>query len=83
MQIKAKFRCNYYTDTVYQGSKIRRFIFTAVYGNSEENKTFSKATPFGTLDITVDEGTAAYDLWQPGKEYYLTFDAVPEPAKEA
>jgi hypothetical protein len=88
--IRAKFRCNHFTETTYapyndgtgkliSGSKARKFNFSAIYGKDGENAQFSKATPSGTLEILVDEATAAFDEWQPGKEYYLNFVEVPKP----
>jgi hypothetical protein len=69
MKIRAKFNCNSFTDNGYN----REFKFSAVYGKEGENEGFSKATPSGTLSITVDKETAAYDLFKPGKTFYLDF----------
>lgn len=70
MSIKAKFICQSVTDF---GTQKQVQLF-AVTSGSEENKSFSKFTPGGTLNITVDNETKASDFFQPKKEYYLTFD---------
>jgi len=78
MTIRAKFRCSHAVVTEYPGmeSKSKQFHFSAIYGKDGENALFAKATPSGNLVITVDEGTAAFTEWQPGKEYYLDFNEV-------
>lgn len=70
MSIKAKFKCNYVTE--YENQK--QALLVPVIGNSEENKTFSKYTPSGKLEIMIDNETPASDYFKPGKEYYLTFE---------
>lgn len=84
--VRAKFKCNYATVTEYgpDPKQInKRFNFSAVYGSKGENATFSKLTPAGTLDITVDEGTTAFTEFVPGNEYYLDFTPVPKPEVKA
>lgn len=41
--------------------------FTAVYGDSPENKAFFDATPTGEIRI----GVYKQDVFEPGKEYYI------------
>lgn len=80
--VRAKFRCNFATVTEYGPNPTqvnKKFNFTAVYGSKGENATFSKLTPQGNLDITVDEGTTAFNEFVPGNEYYLDFTPVPRP----
>ena len=78
MTVKAKFRCNSIVDTDYgNGYGNRNIQFLAVYGKEGENADYSKATPSGELKIQIDKGTAAYDHFQPNKEYYLTFEEAP------
>lgn len=75
MTIKAKFQCETITDTKFSGNYIRREVsFRAVYGESGENESFSKATPTGSLKMVIDISTEAYDHFQPGEQYYLTID---------
>ncbi len=68
--VKAKFICQLVTDNGTQ--KVAQL--NAVYGGSEENRSFSKFTPSGQLTITVDNETAAAGFFQPKEEYYLTFE---------
>lgn len=85
IKIRAKFRCNHATVMEFPThagggiQKNKKFNFSAIYGKDGENASFSKATPTGTLEITVDEGTAAFTEWVPGNEYYIDFTPVPKP----
>lgn len=74
MTIRAKFVCNSVTDNGYNKSA----NLTAVYGKEGENADYSKATPFGTLTITIDKDTKAADFFEPQKNYWLDFTAVGE-----
>lgn len=78
MQIKAKFHCNSVTDNGYNSSA----NLSAVYGSNGENGDYAKATPSGTLNIGIDNGTKAAGFFQPQKDYYLTFEAVPTENKQ-
>lgn len=44
--------------------------FTPVTSGSEENKRFYEATPSGTLELSQFKE----DLFEPGKDYYLTIE---------
>lgn len=81
MTIRAKFRCSHCVITEYPGmtSRSKQVHFTAIYGKDGENAQYAKATPSGNLVITVDQETAAFAEWVPGKEYYLDFNEVPKP----
>lgn len=48
----------------------------AVTTGSEENKSFAKYTPAGTLYMTISDETQAADLFEQGKEYYLDISAA-------
>jgi hypothetical protein len=75
MEIKAKFRCIAVVDRQYGKEpelSTRQVEFNAVCGTSAENASFAKATPYGTLTLQIDRDTAAYNAFEPGKEYYLT-----------
>jgi len=74
MIVKAKFKCNAVTS--FEHSK--RAEFYAVYGTDGENSDFSKATPAGVLDLTIDESTPAINFFQPGKNYSLTLEESSE-----
>ncbi len=78
MQVKEKFVCNSVVDTKYNnGFEQRHVHFNATYSKEGENADYSKATPSGTLTMQIDKDTPAYDHFQPGKSYYLTFDEAP------
>lgn len=73
MSVRAKFRVDSITRQLFgsqgEGQTIKLF---PVCGSSEENKTFFKWTPAGSIDLgTVNaEAAAQFEL---GKEYYVDF----------
>lgn len=78
MQVaRAKYRCN---AIEFQGdpdneATPRIYTFAAVYDTStEENKRFTKATPWGELKMRVDNPAVRFEI---GTFYYLDFSAVP------
>ena len=70
MSVKAKFTCNSIVDGSYGGKAIH---FNAVYGTGEENKSWSAATPSGSLMMMVTNPSAA-EFFKQGKDYFLTFE---------
>ncbi len=74
MSIRAKFVCNSVTDNGYNKSA----NLSAVYGKEGENADYAKATPFGSLQITIDDDTKAANFFKPRKSYWLVFDEVEE-----
>jgi len=70
MRVKAKFSCSQVTNFAHS----KEATLNAVYGKEGENADFTKATPNGSLKISISESTPAIDFFQPGKEYYLTFE---------
>lgn len=70
MKVKAKFRCNFTTDF---GNQIEA-NFSAVTGKEGDNADYSKYTPSGSLTIRIDKGTIAAKVFEPQKNYYLTFE---------
>lgn len=72
MSIRAKFHCNSVTDNGFNKSA----NLSAVYGKEGENADYAKATPFGSLQITIDKDTKASDFFEPQKDYWLLFDVV-------
>jgi hypothetical protein len=64
---RAKFRCQ---SVVQLGETSEQVTFSAVLGGTEENESFAKATPNGSLQITVDND-AVKGKFAEGKEYYL------------
>lgn len=67
--VRAKFVVNYVQDAPTH----KVVHFNAVYDGSEENKSFSSATPGAYLSMTISEGTPAYDYFKQGQEIYLDF----------
>lgn len=70
MTVKAKFKCNSVTTTEYN----KTANLNAVYGTTGENADFSKATPNGQLQITIDKDAVAANFFIPGLNYYMTFE---------
>lgn len=83
MTIRAKFQLQEDKRISWQPG-YRYLKFGAVYDPSlPEDQRFCKATPSGTLEMTVDNPNARFEL---GTFYYLDFTAVDEetaPAPEA
>lgn len=78
MTVKAKFRCyGKFSNNVHNPGQTT-LQFHAVYGKEGENSDYSKYTPSGSLMMNIDDGTTAADLFEVGKDYYLTFEAAPE-----
>jgi len=72
MSVRAKFKC-YSKEMKEQGAApAAALTFYASYGEGEDNKDWSKWTPSGTLQMTISN-PAAFDWFEPGKEYYLDF----------
>jgi hypothetical protein len=68
--VRAKFRVQSYTQ--YTGSG-RQFTLGAVTDDgTPENERYNKATPAGTMSITIDN-PAVVSFLEPGKDYYLDF----------
>lgn len=70
--VKAKFLCQSVTDY----GKSKEIKMGAVYGKEGENADFTKYTPVGNLNIYIEKDAPASNYFNPGKEYYLTFDAA-------
>ena len=69
MKVRAKFVCYGIQDNPPSESKT--VTFGAVTSGSEENKSFSKYTPSGSLELVISYDTPASDAFEQGKEYYL------------
>jgi len=70
--VVAKFSCS--SVISQESNKVAHFY--AVYGTEEENKDFTKATPFGQVSIGIAEDVPASEFFEQGKSYYLTFSRV-------
>jgi hypothetical protein len=69
MNVRAKFACTYIQDNPeYENKTVN---FTPVVSGSEENKSFSKYTPAGNLQLVISYDTPACEAFEQGKEYYL------------
>lgn len=72
MKLRAKFYCQ----DIKEDGLVK---LSAVYGSddkdNEENNQFSEATPYGELEMQVDNPNAQ-DFFEIGKEYYLDFEEV-------
>jgi hypothetical protein len=50
-------------------------VLTAVFGGSPEENTYAKATPSGTITMTITNPSAIEHL-QPGQKFYVDFTPV-------
>jgi hypothetical protein len=70
--VRAKFTLQSITNHSWSPSA-QTFKFSAVYDQTtEENRRYSKATPNGSLEMTVDN-PPAQEFFELGKTYYLDF----------
>lgn len=68
---RAKFRCSSVTYSAADQTGPRSYLFQALYDTSTpENKRYSKYTPYGKLEITVDNEAVFFVV---GRNYYLDF----------
>lgn len=72
-QVKAKFFVSS-VQHVHTGGvdSCANITLQPVYGDSDENKTWSQYTPSGKLEMTVTN-PKAIEQFELGKPYYLTF----------
>jgi hypothetical protein len=76
--IRAKFKCISETKSAYGQAGSRTVRFQAMYDASlPEDQRFAKATPSGSVEITVDNPAAQFEL---GADYYLDFTKVEQEA---
>jgi len=68
--VRAKFTC---TSKEEKEGEQKLVKFTAVMNGCEENKSFSRWTPAGTLEMWISNETPAHDYFIEGEEYYLDF----------
>jgi len=67
-KVRAKFSCS--QNLSCEGEQ-HQVVLTAVVDGSEENKSFSRWTPAGSLNLTISDESAAGELFEVGEEYYL------------
>lgn len=72
IKARAKFRCSAVEFQGIPGPDVPRiYTFAAVYDTStEENKRFTRATPWGEIKMRVDNPDVTFT---PGDIYYLDF----------
>jgi hypothetical protein len=78
MATRAKFRCNSIEDF---GGSSKKVKLSAVYdpGGEGEDARFTTATPWGELQMSIDNPAASCQF-EIGKLYYLDIHQVPDPA---
>lgn len=85
MSVKAKFTCtkveSYSNDNgqTVAGKNINMtavIAYNADGSRNDENESWSQYTPSGSLQIGITNPDA-FEQFEEGKEYYLTFDEVP------
>jgi len=76
MATRAKFRCNSIEDF---GGISKKVKLSAIYdpGANNEDGGFTKATPWGELQMSIDNPAASCQF-EIGKMYYLDIHQVPE-----
>lgn len=61
-----------------EGNEISKTAkLNTIYSDSPEDNEFNQATPFGSIEITIDN-PKAMDFLKPGKSYYVDFTEVKE-----
>ena len=68
---RAKFKCTVVKDVPEYEQK--SVYLTPVISGSEENKSFSKYTPSGSIHLNISYDTQASNSFEEGKEYYVDF----------
>lgn len=76
--VRAKFSVN----TIIQNGTTSTVHLNAVYSSrngkrAEENKAFSDATPYGAIQVGIQNDKPALEFFEPGKEVYVDFAEVP------
>lgn len=72
---RAKFQCLSVTDHGHNKSVKLNVVYSRVEGS--ENRDFTKATPSGTIEMTIDNPVAAVQF-VPQRYYYVDFQECPE-----
>ena len=76
-QVIAKFKVDWVEDQPDYAQKTVQL--SAVYNDGgNENASFSKYTPSGTLNMMISYETRASDFFKQGEEIYLTFSKTRE-----
>lgn len=70
-KVRAKFFCAVVSNN--EESQQKNVSLIPVTDGSEENKSFSKYTPAGSVELTISHETEASNFFEEGTEYYLDF----------
>ena len=70
-KVRAKFACTIIDDQ--PENEITNVTFNAVMDDSDDNKSFSKWTPSGSISMSISHGTQAHTAFELNKEYYVDF----------
>ena len=81
MAVRAKFQCSSVVPTPSDSPAYtcKTVHLHAVYGDGKANESWSKATPNGSLSMTITNPDAL-SQFVPGKEYFLDFTPADEAA---
>lgn len=72
--IKAKVTVTSNEPTQFDGIKVAENVrMQPVYSDSDENKTFSDATPSGSMELAITNKNA-WGFFTVGSEYYVDFN---------
>ncbi|EMI5461228.1 hypothetical protein WJT80_00330 [Enterobacter roggenkampii] len=74
MSVRAKFRCHFIQKT--EDDSHRTIYMSPVTADTTENKSWSKYTPGGQLQMVISN-PAAFEHFEQGKEYFIDI----QPAK--
>jgi hypothetical protein len=69
MNVIAKFKCDSLEKVEGDQTAMRA---QPVTDGSEENKSFSRWTPAGRLELLISNETEAINFFVPGEEFYIT-----------
>lgn len=72
--VVARFRCN----EIVEREQNKEARFSAINRMDGDNANFTKYTPSGNLQITIDKDAPAASSFTPGKTYNLTFTEYEE-----
>lgn len=70
------FKAKFVVEIVEQGTDYEHIHAYPVMTGSEENKSFAKWTPGGSLDLFISEGTTAKGQLVKGQEFYMDITPI-------
>lgn len=70
MTIQALFKCE--STTLFEGGQ--KLVKFRVSYDKGKNSDFEKFTPSGQMEMSICEGTKAYNFFEPGKKYLLNIE---------